>query len=87
MDIVVNTYLAPLPSDAVTLAVVNLQYGLSMPLFESLEYYAEEIQCALNKRPKTDAFTDMKSGESFSERFNIEHSHDIWEESDEVDEK
>ena len=65
MDIVVNTYLAPLPSDAVTLAVVNLQYGLSMPLFESLEYYAEEIQCALNKRPKTDAFTDMKSGEAF----------------------
>ena len=88
MDIVVNTYLAPLPSDAVTLAVVNLQYGLSMPLFESLEYYAEEIQCALNKRPKTDAFTDMKSGEAFfSERFNIEHSHDIWEESDDVDEK
>ena len=29
----------------------------------------------------------MKSGEAFSERFNIEHSHDIWEESDEVDEK
>lgn len=88
MDIVVNTYLSPLPADAVTLPLVNLQYNLAMPLFETFEYYAEEIQLALNKRKKGRNAPDegSMSEDAVPMRFNPETTHDIWEESDKVDE-
>lgn len=52
MDIVVNTYLTPMPDDAATLDWVNLQYRLYMKPFGTLEDYVEEIQKALDQRQK-----------------------------------
>lgn len=89
MDIVVNTYISPLPADAVTLAVVNLQYGLAMPLFETVEYYAEEIQTALDRRQprKKEPDEGTRSNDALPMKFNPETTHDIWDESDDIDEK
>ncbi|MCO1603748.1 vWA domain-containing protein [Desulfosporosinus nitroreducens] len=48
MNIVVNTYLDHLPPYSVTLEWVNLNYSLNLLPFKPFEYYAEEIQTALD---------------------------------------
>ena len=48
MNIVVNAYLDHLPPYAVTLEWVNLKYSLNLLPFKPFEYYAEEIQAALD---------------------------------------
>ncbi len=89
MDIVVNTYLQPLPPDAASLERVNLQYSLYLLPFETFEYYAEEIQKALDERYKKSDRVDFssRSQEFFKTEFDPLVTHDLWEESDELDEQ
>ena len=72
MNIVVNTYLDHLPTYAITLEWVNLNYSIKLLPFKPFEYYVEEIQTALD-------LLEADGGE--------EDDHDVWEESDEIDEK
>ena len=48
MDVVVNTYLDHLPPFSTTLEWVNMNYALLLKPFESLEYYVDKIQGALD---------------------------------------
>lgn len=50
MDVVVNTYLDHLPPFSTTLEWVNMNYSLLLNPFESLEYYVDKIQGALDLR-------------------------------------
>jgi predicted metal-dependent peptidase len=87
MDVVVNTYLDHLPPYATTLSWVNMNYSLTLPPFESFEYYVEKIQTALDLRsekkdlPEDDSIPDEKIKTSY----DPQKTHDIWESSDEVD--
>ena len=94
MDMVVNNYLSPLPPDAVTLAVVNANYGLHMLPFKTLEYYVAEIEAAMRveakkkKHEQGKKYNEIREGaEEISIAFDPESTHDIWDESDAVDEK
>lgn len=48
MNIVVNTYLDHLPPYSVTLEWANLHYSLNLLPFKPFEYYAQELQTALD---------------------------------------
>ena len=60
-----------------------------MPLFETVEYYAEEIQTALDRRQprKKEPDEGTRSNDALPMKFNPETTHDIWDESDDIDEK
>lgn len=94
MDIVVNQYLEYLPPYAVTLNYVNNKYSLNMKPFNTLEYYAKNINDELS------LFEENKHGEiidendvnefienNLYEEARIESFHDIWFESDDIDQK
>lgn len=87
MDIVVNTYLRPLPPDAATLDWVNLQYKLYMKPFSTLEDYVEEIEEAMKRRQKTTTVTDEDNtaNADILTKFDPLRTHDIWNESDSID--
>lgn len=85
MNIVVNTYLDHLPPYAVTLEWVNLNYSLKLLPFKPFEYYAEEIQAALNLLEADQDAEDAE--EKIVSTYNPEKTHDIWEESGDIDEK
>lgn len=85
MDVVVNTYLKNLPPDAITLQWVNMQYGLFLPPFETFEYYAEKIQAAVEIRQRNTPYTGSDHSNSIQLAFDPETTHDVWEESDELD--
>ena len=102
MNIVVNTYLDHLPPYAVTLEWVNLNYSLKLLPFKPFEYYAEEIQTALDlleadqdaaddSNDKADAVNDATADrdqdETIETEYNPEKTHDIWEDSSDIDEK
>lgn len=80
MDIVVNKYLDYLPPYATTLKQVNIKYGLQLEPYEPFEYYAEKLQIAF------DLLEEDEEGE-IDDSYNPESTHDLWEESDEIDEK
>lgn len=89
MDIVVNKYLDYLPPYAVTLEWVNLNYSLKLEPYKPFEYYAEKLQSAIDLLEEDeDGLDDENSsdGEIVSE-FSPEKTHDLWEASDEIDEK
>jgi len=88
MDIVVNTYLDHLPPYATTLESVNAYYSLKLLPFESFEYYLEKIQTAVDLLEEGKAETsDDSTGEKVETTYNPEKTHDIWEDSSDIDEK
>jgi len=89
MDIVVNTYLDHLPPYATTLEWVNLNYSLKLLPFESFEYYAEKIQTAIDLLDvDEDAIEDDSNNqEKIATDYNPENTHDLWEDSSDIDEK
>lgn len=89
MDIVVNQYLDNLPPYSTTLKGVNLKYNLNMEAYNTLEYYAEKIQSELDLMEENDEGEedDSQMTNSMIESYNPEKMHDMWQESDEFDEK
>lgn len=89
MDIVVNQYLDNLPPYSTTLKGVNLKYNLNMEAYNTLEYYAEKIQSELDLIEENDEGEedDSEMTNSMVESYNPENMHDMWQESDEFDEK
>ena len=87
MDIVVNTYLHPLPDDAATLDWVNLQYHLYLTPFGTLENYVDEIETALKNREKTTTVTDddNTAQTDILTKFDPLRTHDVWNEADTID--
>ena len=88
MDVVVNTYLDHLPPYATTLEWVNLNYSLKLLPFESFEYYAKKIQIAIDLLEEDDdaAEDDSNKDEEIGTAYDPEKTHDIWEDSSEIDE-
>jgi predicted metal-dependent peptidase len=89
MDIVVNTYLDHLPPYATTLEWVNLNYSLKLLPFEPFEYYVEKIQTALDLLEVIEEETADASNnaEEIETAYSPEKTHDIWEDSSELDEQ
>lgn len=93
MDIVVNTFLDNLPLYATTLDWVNLKYDLKLLPFKPFEYYVEELQTALDlaeeegKEDTEDTEDDGNKDEKIETEYDPEKTHDIWDESSEIDEK
>lgn len=89
MDIVVNTYLDNRPPYAITLDWVNLNYSLKLLPFEPFEYYLENIQTAidLQETDKDGPEDDSNNVENIETDYNPEKTHDVWEDSDDIDEK
>lgn len=93
MDVTINNYLSPLPTDAINLPLVNLRFRLSMPPYQTLDYYVEKIQGALDlEAEEKGQEQDLKAGEkeefeSFFTAFDAAHTHDSWEEGDVIEEK
>ena len=89
MDVVVNTYLDYLPPYATTLEWVNINYDLQLLPFEPFEYYVEKIQIALALLDvvKDDSEDEGDQGEPIETDYNPETTHDIWEESSDIEEQ
>lgn len=89
MDIVVNQYLDNLPPYSTTLKGVNNKYNLNMEAYNTLEYYAEKIQSELDLMEEDDEGEedDSQMTDSMEDFYDPEKMHDMWQESDEVDEK
>lgn len=90
MDIVVNTYLDNLPPYATTLDWVNLKYALKLLPYKPFEYYAEKLQAVIDlaEEEGKDGPEDHGSkDEKIETEYNPENTHDIWEDSSEIDEK
>ncbi|MEG0013708.1 MAG: VWA-like domain-containing protein [Cellulosilyticaceae bacterium] len=92
MDIVINKYLNNLPPYATTLEKVNSKYELELKPYETFEYYVEKIQIELDlqevdEEGEADDSEGDKRDENIETDYNPEKTHDIWEASDELDEK
>lgn len=89
MDTVVNTYLDNLPPYATTLEWVNLNYSLKLLPFEPFEYYVEKIQAAIDllEADKDAAEDDSNKDEEIETDYDPEKTHDIWEESGDIDDE
>lgn len=88
MDIVVNQYLDYLPPFATTIDSINLKYSLKLQQYMNMEYYAVEIQKALNLLEEEDANQeDDSKDKNIEKEYNATKTHDLWEESIEVDEE
>lgn len=89
MDIVVNKYLNNLPPYATTLEWVNLNYSLKLLPYEPFEYYAKNIQTALNllEEDKDGVDDDSNKDSEIETDYNPKKTHDIWQTSNDIDEK
>lgn len=89
MDIVVNTFLDNLPPYATTLEWINLKYDLKLLPYNTFEYYAEKLQTAINlaEEGKDDTDDHGSEDEKIETEYDPEKTHDLWEESSEIDEK
>ena len=89
MDIVVNKYLDHLPPYATTLEWVNLNYSLKLEPYEPFEYYVEKIQTDLDllEEDEDGEEDDSNKDENIETEYNPEKTHDIWEDSNDIDEK
>lgn len=85
MDVVVNQYLDYLPSYAITLEYVNNKYNLKLEPYKTFEYYLEKIQLELDLQEHDDEGEEVDSNENIAVKFDIEKTHDLWDESDEID--
>ena len=86
MDVVVNSYLINLPPYATTVQWVNLNYSLDLKPFESFEYYVENIQTALDLLEENEEEKEHNN-KNVEREYSAERTHDIWEESNSIDEK
>lgn len=90
MDIVVNQYLNNLPPYAITLESVNSKYSLKIEPYETFEYYVEKIQTELDLWEEDDDGEENDKDENnklVEAEYNPEKTHNMWEDSDEIDEK
>lgn len=89
MDLVVNQFLSYLPPYAVTLESVNSNYGLDLKPYKTFEYYVQNIQKELDLQEEDDEGeeNDHNDNEDLKTDFDPKKTHDIWEVSDEIDEK
>ena len=87
MDVVVNQYLKYLPPYSITLEYINVKYNLKLEPYKTFEYYLEKIQTELDLQEDDDEGEEIDSNENVAVEFDIEKTHDFWDESDEVDEK
>lgn len=87
MDVVVNQYLNYLPPYAITLEYINAKYNLKLEPYKTFEYYLEKIQTELDLQEEDDEGEEIDSNENLAVEFDIEKTHDSWDESDEIDEK
>lgn len=89
MDIVVNKYLNNLPPYATTLEWVNLKYSLKLEPYEPFEYYVEKIQTELDLLEEDEDGEEEDSDKygNIETDYSPEKTHDIWEESDDIDER
>lgn len=89
MDVVVNTYLDHLPPFSTTVEWVNTNFSLLLKPFESLEYYVDKIQTALDLRTENKDLPEPESDsdETIAVTYNPAKTHDLWEEGDEIDEE
>ena len=87
MDIVVNQCLNNLPPYATTLKAVNLKYDLNLEAYNTFEYYAENIQNVLNTLEESDEGEFDDSWGENENGYDPEKTHDIWDESECLDEK
>jgi len=88
MDIVVNQYLDYLPPYATTINGINSKYNLKLQPYMGMESYAAIIQEALNLLDEEDESEVDDSKENHIEKdYNVAKTHDLWDESIEVDEE
>lgn len=87
MDVVVNQYLNYLPPYAITLEYINVKYNLKLEAYKTFEYYLEKIQTELDLQEEDDEGEEIDSNENLAVEFDIEKTHDSWDESDDIDEK
>ena len=88
MDIVVNTFLDNLAPYATTLDLVNLNYDLKLLPFKPFEYYVEKLQTAISLAAEEGKdITKDNDNKKIETEYDPEKTHDIWEESSEIDEK
>ena len=99
MDVVVNQYLDALPPYSTTLEWVNLNYNLKLEAFQTFEYYLQKIQLELDLQEEnedgeehdTNTDDELENDESQNMEFKNEYdpakTHDIWDDSDDIDEK
>lgn len=90
MDIVVNQHLDYLPPYAVTLNWINSKYpSLKLEPYKTFEYYVDKIQIELDLQEVDEEGeeNDKIENENVETEFRPENTHDIWDDSDEIDEK
>lgn len=87
MDVVVNQYLDYLPPYSINLEYINNKYDMKLEPYKTFEYYLEKVQTELDLQEENDEGEEVDSNENVIVDFDPERTHDMWEESDEVDEK
>ena len=87
MDVVVNQYLDYLPPYSITLEYINNKYDMKLEPYKTFEYYLEKVQTELDLQEENDEGEEVDSNENVIVDFDPERTHDMWDESDEVDEK
>ncbi len=89
MDIVVNKYLSHLPPYATTLEWVNLHYNVQLLPYQAFEYYVEKLQTVLDLQEdeKKELEDDSGDNDFIKEEYNAEQTHDLWEETDDIEDK
>ncbi len=89
MDLAVNQYIDNLPPYSINIDWVNLKYGVKLEPFNTMEYYANKIQEALNllDEDSDSDEDDTKINDEIADEYNPETTHDIWEFSEQIDEK
>lgn len=100
MDVVVNQYLDGLPPYSTTLEWVNLNYKLKLEAFQTFEYYLQKIQIELDLQEENEdgeehdtnisddeVQNDENQNMDFKNEYDPEKTHDIWDDSDDIDEK
>ena len=61
--------------------------GKKLEPYKTFEYYLEKVQTELDLQEENDEGEEVDSNENVIVDFDPERTHDMWEESDEVDEK
>lgn len=84
MDMVVNQYLNYLPPDAVTIEATNKKYALSLSHGKPFEYYVEKMQYAIELLEEKEEENQQKE-DAIATEFDPNKTHDIWEESNELE--
>ncbi len=88
MDIVVNQHLDYLHHYATTIDGINFKYNLKLQTYMTMEYYVDKIQNALNLLEEEDESQEDDSKDKHIEKeYNPAKTHDLWEESIEIDEE